>query len=462
MNTGAKLATYADFVAPLLDVSIFPIVDSDLPLPPTYYSALQRAGYELETELLLTPLSQVQSKLKHASSGGRRSIAGARVGSSSSSGSGKSLSARQIESIVNEAAHHLAPKSRTCAAVLHSEGHDWEHANRAGESEQASPEVGTQEQGGSTAARAGLGADHLSVGDDMLDDLLGGGVRCGMLTEVVGESSSGKTQLLLQLAAATALGLPDGFGEADSSALSGGVAIMTPNGRAGAYAIVKRLSEIGDALMRRHLRRRAYRARKRRRYDSLDPPDDPLQFTLPGLIERLSKSPPNSRRPRHSQAPLKLIIIDDLPVLLSVNDALSASAASASKGMRDIVTRARTMIELTDQLKRVALLGTRTPSFPHRASTSDPHPFALAAGIAVVVSNHVMDAFEKEREIALSACVAHEASQAGESVCTLLGSSGYIWPVEARFAAADSAECCGQKCSDGSTIRFMHFLHGRE
>ncbi|CEH15006.1 DNA repair protein RHP57 [Ceraceosorus bombacis] len=362
---------------------MFPLHLSDLPLPPTYYSALQRAGYELETELLLTPLSQVQSKLKHASSGGRRSTAGARVGSSSSSG--KPLSARQIESIVNEAAHHLAPKSRTCAAVLRSEGHEWEHANRAGESEQASSEVGTQEQSRSTAARRGLEGDRLSVGDDTLDDLLGGGVRCGMLTEVVGESSSGKTQLLLQLAAATALGPPDESGEADPWALSGGVAIMTPNGRAGAYAIVKRLSEIGDALVRRSLRRRAYRATKRRRYDSLDSPGDSR-----GSIS-------SSKAPETSQTP-----VEPTDAMLHGNDALSASAASASKGMRDIVTRARTLIELTDQLKRVALLGTRTPSFPQRALTSDFHIFAPAAGIAVVVSNHVMDAFEKEREIALS------------------------------------------------------------
>lgn len=40
----------------------------------------------------------------------------------------------------------------------------------------------------------------LSTGCSILDACLGGGLACGNVTEIVGESSVGKTQLCLQLA----------------------------------------------------------------------------------------------------------------------------------------------------------------------------------------------------------------------------------------------------------------------
>ncbi|PVZ99804.1 hypothetical protein BB558_004163 [Smittium angustum] len=40
---------------------------------------------------------------------------------------------------------------------------------------------------------------YLSTGDSRIDKILGGGIRSGILTEIVGESSAGKTQLCFQL-----------------------------------------------------------------------------------------------------------------------------------------------------------------------------------------------------------------------------------------------------------------------
>ncbi|KAI8334109.1 P-loop containing nucleoside triphosphate hydrolase protein [Blakeslea trispora] len=50
----------------------------------------------------------------------------------------------------------------------------------------------------------------LTTGDGTLDQVLGGGIAPGMLTEIVGESSSGKTQLGLQLCLQVQKGLEEG------------------------------------------------------------------------------------------------------------------------------------------------------------------------------------------------------------------------------------------------------------
>lgn len=41
--------------------------------------------------------------------------------------------------------------------------------------------------------------DCLSTGCKILDKLLGGGIRCGGITELAGESSCGKTQICMQM-----------------------------------------------------------------------------------------------------------------------------------------------------------------------------------------------------------------------------------------------------------------------
>ncbi|OAX36414.1 hypothetical protein K503DRAFT_676317, partial [Rhizopogon vinicolor AM-OR11-026] len=43
------------------------------------------------------------------------------------------------------------------------------------------------------------GEENITTGDVELDGMLGGGIRTGMLWEVVGESAAGKTQFALQL-----------------------------------------------------------------------------------------------------------------------------------------------------------------------------------------------------------------------------------------------------------------------
>ncbi|KAI8048752.1 P-loop containing nucleoside triphosphate hydrolase protein [Gilbertella persicaria] len=52
--------------------------------------------------------------------------------------------------------------------------------------------------------------DYLTTGDSTMDQILGGGICPGMLTEIVGESSSGKTQLGLQLCLTVQKALEEG------------------------------------------------------------------------------------------------------------------------------------------------------------------------------------------------------------------------------------------------------------
>jgi hypothetical protein len=65
------------------------------------------------------------------------------------------------------------------------------------------------------------GEDGVRLQDDVIDDMLAGmGLPLGMLTELCGESSSGKTQLALQLALAVQLPKALGGLEGGASALS--------------------------------------------------------------------------------------------------------------------------------------------------------------------------------------------------------------------------------------------------
>lgn len=54
---------------------------------------------------------------------------------------------------------------------------------------------------------------YITTGSRHLDDLIGGGIETGAITEVFGESGSGKTQLCLTLAVACQLQFAQGGGE---------------------------------------------------------------------------------------------------------------------------------------------------------------------------------------------------------------------------------------------------------
>lgn len=166
-------------------VEMFPLLLSDLPLPPTYYNTLQRAGYELETDLLLAPFSEVHYRLRRAGFGGRGHILSANTNARADSNTRPST--KQICNIVNEAAHHLAPKAQTCSALLRSEA-EWSNVfDQSDDPPARALRDNAHSRPYNTEPHSRVGAGSLTIGDQQIDSLLGGGFRCGMLTEIVGE-----------------------------------------------------------------------------------------------------------------------------------------------------------------------------------------------------------------------------------------------------------------------------------
>ncbi|SPO38249.1 uncharacterized protein PSFLO_03726 [Pseudozyma flocculosa] len=286
----------------------------------------------------------------------------------------------------------------------------------------------------------------LTTGDTSLDDLLNGGVYRGALTEIVGESTSGKTQLAVQLAVCATLGLlPTGrelganavhdsagpMASNDSVKVSGttprldvggatataggccGIAYITSGGHSAAQAFVRRAVEVADSAVRKRLRNAAASAESCPNQQDEDAAvdqakgqllanmhiacvndvealDHALKFTLPGLFARTHQpaATPSVRCAHTSsagqsgqQAPIGLVIVDSLPPLFHED--------SATQSMDNLVHRSRALVEISDSLKRLA--GSSPGPYGQRAGTM---------GAAVVVLNHVSDAFDAEKEIA--------------------------------------------------------------
>ncbi|PWN52532.1 hypothetical protein IE53DRAFT_385008 [Violaceomyces palustris] len=170
-----------------------------------------------------------------------------------------------------------------------SEGSDEdEHPLLEREEREAQASVGAK-RATMEAMRRGRPGHILSTGEAGLDRILRGGFRKGCLTEVVGESASGKTQLVLQTAVYAALGLcileerRDGtcrwdFEDDDDDdvaptslrqALRGvgmvpsemdstngqGVAIVTSQGERSGFSLVERLKEIAVHAVRKRWER---------------------------------------------------------------------------------------------------------------------------------------------------------------------------------------------------------------
>ncbi|KAL9938871.1 hypothetical protein V8E36_002590 [Tilletia maclaganii] len=254
----------------------------------------------------------------------------------------------------------------------------------------------------------------LSTGDSGLDRILGGGLRRGTITEVVGESSSGKTQLALQIAVHTVLGVDY---EAASTAWScpnrpRGVAILTPHGETAASSVINRLVELAKAFPRDASR--FGRNGERRLDQSLDTDpankevpqhvarvlrnvhvaclqdadalDHALAYTLPGLQDRLrsSDSP--------DLGPLELVIVDGLPAFLQEN-------AAGQNVYQNRSLRAKLLCSIADRLRALCVSGFRARSeeATHKNGSQElPSPLP---GLAVLTVNHVTDAFERETAI---------------------------------------------------------------
>lgn len=236
----------------------------------------------------------------------------------------------------------------------------------------------------------------LSSGNATLDKYMGGGFAKGMVSELVGESASGKTQLILYTTVCTALGLTLDESPAPYSVLCGGpgraVAIITTHGRSAARHMVRRMVDIT-----RNLVRSWYLQHVDLTGDEMDSRVDMavekvlanvflacaltfesvehvLCYTLPGLMTRMRTT---------TTLTMPLIVIDSIPPLFQ-EDAMDPDQEMAKHHS----VRAARLHALAQWLKRLAT-GTPTES------------------AAVVVTNHVKDAFASD-----TALVRHALAQA--------------------------------------------------
>ncbi|KAE8232363.1 hypothetical protein CF326_g2606 [Tilletia indica] len=259
----------------------------------------------------------------------------------------------------------------------------------------------------------------LSTGEVRLDRILGGGMRRGTVTEIVGESSSGKTQLALQMAVHTVLGIradkPDV--EWDPSRRPSGVAILTPHGEAAASSLISRLVELATALPQyrpRNAREGDGRGGRRRRQgtpasihnleDSMgehvdvilrnvhvaclrdaDALDHALAYTLPGLQQRLRTG--NER----DKGPLDLVIIEGLPAFLQ-DDSVDMNKFQGR------FMRAKLLCSIADKLRCLSL-SSRSRKGTMDATTVESCIRHEDYGPAILVINHVSDAFDREAGI---------------------------------------------------------------
>lgn len=287
-----------------------------------------------------------------------------------------------------------------------------------------------------------LGRDRhvLTSGSTKLDDLLGGGFRPAVLTELVGESGSGKTQIAIQSCTFAALGfvplpsdddqdtshlpLPDtldsgaatlrgilqGFGMApwsDAVPFSTGIGVcyITSGGERGAHSIVNRALELAEHAIRQRVERILTHSQSQEGEQSspdeldrhilmaraielgreqvlrnlhvacvadVEALEHALKYGLPGLINRLSRSPTASSAPA---AEIGLIVVDNLPSLFQEDPVAS--------DIDSLVQRSKMLVEIAEALKQLAV--------PTRPSSP---------GRAVLVLNHVSDAFGIDKEIA--------------------------------------------------------------
>ncbi|SJL00149.1 uncharacterized protein ARMOST_03461 [Armillaria ostoyae] len=190
------------------------------------------------------------------------------------------------------------------------------------------------------------GEEKITTGDEHLDHALGGGIRTGMLWEVVGESAAGKTQLALQLS--LLVQIPPRLG-----GLLGSTCYLTTS----SVLPTARLLNILDA------------------HPLLSPSLCGLHDvhtmscpTIPVLIHVLSGTLPqfiDSKLADPASKPVKLLIIDALGELFHTSDKTTT---------KTLVQRSRDIAEVSSLL----------------------HILSSKYKIAVLVLNEVVDAFDRE------------------------------------------------------------------
>lgn len=251
----------------------------------------------------------------------------------------------------------------------------------------------------------------VSTGSSSIDDSLNGGFAKGMISELVGESATGKTQFCLYVTVCTALGLPaENQHPKPSSYLRGGkgksVALITSKGRTAAQHMVSRMVEIAQQLLRlwfeqpsvpdTHVDELVEKGIKLLLgnvflacTNTFESAEHVLCYILPGLVSRKM----------FSLSAFELLVLDSVPPLIQEDvheNILSDSPASQHS------VRASRLHALACFLKRLAFGA------------------GNAASMAVIVVNHVHDAFLHDAALIRRAracgelpygCLDHDAMQ---------------------------------------------------
>lgn len=240
----------------------------------------------------------------------------------------------------------------------------------------------------------------ISSGVSALDKCLDGGFRRGMVSEIMGESSTGKTQLCLYVTVCTALGLPsETHVPAAHSFFNGGkgrsVALITTKGGSSAQHMVNRMVEMARELLHAWFDKQgtftqSYVDKQTEEGIMLllenvsiactftfESAEHVLCYTLPGFISRRKMTPRF----------VELIVLDSVPPLLQ-EDVQEHFGSESTASLHSV--RAFRLHALSSWLKRLAA-GTENSS-----------------AIAVIVTNHVHDAFAQDVTLAEGALACGE------------------------------------------------------
>lgn len=262
-------------------------------------------------------------------------------------------------------------------------------------------------------------------GSYALDELLNGGFRTAALSEIVGESASGKTQLAIQVCVFAALAFvplapetaPDAteidLATVERDTLHGilgdegvlgsqvGSSYITSGGERGAHAVVRRAVQFAHSAVRERFQRRyaalladdaqqdeletleqtAIQLAERQVLDNLhvacvadvEALQHALHYSLPGLMTRLA----------NTHLPIGVVVVDSLPTMFQQEPATS--------DLDSLFLRSQALIEIADALKRLSL------PYSHRALLPAQYE---QRGRAVLVLNHVSDAFGADKDVA--------------------------------------------------------------
>ncbi|GAA5901254.1 uncharacterized protein JCM6883_000154 [Sporobolomyces salmoneus] len=229
----------------------------------------------------------------------------------------------------------------------------------------------------------------VSFGDPQIDLLFDGGVRIGSLTEIAGQSASGKTHLCLQLALNVQLSVAQG-------GLDGGALFISSEGTVSSTRLLQMAAHMPAS------ETSSDRNSERNAWDYLDnihtekaPDVDTLEtvvsYHVPAAIERINElakknqidpelvsltgfggdEPPASQYlAEHRNTPP----IPPLPVRLVILDSIAAPVRATHENVSSgFVERSKELVSIGDKLKRIA------------------HIY----NCAVVVVNQVQDVFER-------------------------------------------------------------------